>query len=95
MAGEFENKKASNGVHYSRIIASWHKEASKYGMRRFIYEDEFRKWLSTLNLTEEEQQDIYHLATNGKMELEDDACRFLKENCTDQKKLVDQFLGKS
>lgn len=91
----FINKIASNGVHYTRIIASWMKEASSFGMKRYIYEDQFRRWLETLGLTEEEQYDIYYLATNGKMELESNANKFLHENCKDEQKMKDQFLHKS
>ena len=61
----WENKVANTGIHYSRYIASW-----TYNVRCKLYGSEFRKWLSKLGLTEEEQQDIYNLATNGKMELE-------------------------
>lgn len=61
----FENKIASTGIHYSRYIASWTKN-----IRRQLYGEKFREWLSKLGLTEEEQRDIYDQATNGKMELE-------------------------
>ena len=91
----FINKIASNGVHYSRIIASWMKEASEFGMKRFIYEDQFQRWLETLGLTKEERYEIYYLATNGKMELESNAYKFLQENCKDEAKMKDQFLHKS
>ena len=92
---DFENKIASNGVHYSRIIASWMKEASSFGMKRYIYEDQFQRWLGSLGLTETEQYEIYYLATNGKMELESNAYKFLQENCKDEAKMKDQFLHKS
>ena len=91
----FVNRIASNKVHYSRIIASWTSEACSFGMKRFIYDDQFRRWLKTLGLTEEEQHDIYYLATNGKMELESNARRFLRENCKDEQKMKDQFLHKN
>ena len=61
----FENKRCDNGegIHYSRIIASW---VVANGLR-------------SLELPEEEVLDIYEMATNGRMECEGHAERYIKE----------------
>lgn len=62
-------------IHYSRIIASWLNAGGK------TFDEYFKNWLrSTGALTEDQIIDIYNLATNGKMEWEGDARRFLAEN---------------
>lgn len=68
------------GIHTSRYIASWHKRYqgahSNYLMK---------EWLRDLiingeHLTDEEVTFIRNFDTNGKMELEDDARRWLRRN---------------
>jgi len=79
---EFENK-LINGIHVSRYIISWVKSGGKlYINRRYNYR--FIEWLRSLNingrhLTEEELDYIYRFASNGKLELENQAREFLKE----------------
>lgn len=71
----FENR-IIEGIHISRFVASW---VNKGGKLNF----EFKEWLKTLTinerkLTDEEIQDIYNFGTNGKLELEILATKFLK-----------------
>lgn len=73
----FENKRCNNGegIHYSRIIASW---VVANGQRGFLFEgDAFRDWLRSLELPEEEVQEIYEMATNGRLECENHARKYL------------------
>ena len=78
---EFENR-IINGIHVSRYVVSWVKGGGNlFGSRR---KSKFIDWLKTLkinghNLTEEEIDFIYHFAMNGKLELESQASKFLKE----------------
>lgn len=78
---EFKND-LINGIHASRYIVSWVKSGgSLKGSRR---NSKFVEWLKSLtingrSLTEEEIDRIYHLSSNGKMELEHLAKEFLKE----------------
>ena len=73
---DFENKKTkTHGIPYSRYIASW----NNIRKGRFYY-GEFVDWLQHLGLTKEEINGIAFLADNGKLELEDDARKFIKNN---------------
>lgn len=67
----WENK-VWNGVYYSRIIASWRRVGGPY------YDETFREWLSSLGLSDDEVWEVYDMATNGKMELEGHARKFLE-----------------
>ena len=73
----FENKRCNNGegIHYSRIIASW---VVANGLRGKLFNDEFKDWLRSLELSEDEVSDIYEMATNGRMECEGHAERYIK-----------------
>ena len=71
----FENKEFE-GVHYSRFIASFAKEGGN------VRSMSFKRWLRQLvingkSMPEEVVNDIYFIAANGKLELEDDAAMFL------------------
>ena len=70
----FENA-IIKGVHASRYIMSYLREGGEAN-----YRDKFREWLKSLpmELTEEEIDYIVGIYDNGKMELEMDAKRFLK-----------------
>lgn len=73
----FENKLIS-GIHATRYIASWMKVGGHFGRRdggRF----DFRDWLESLGLTEDEVRYIYNLADNGKLELQSSAKAFMDE----------------
>lgn len=68
-----ENKKVHIGVldediYISRIIISWinSKAVYKYGFRGTVFED----WLKSLQISENDINDIYEMAINGKFELE-------------------------
>ena len=63
------------GTHASRYIMSYLREGGEAN-----YRDKFREWLKSLpmELTEEEIDYIVGIYDNGKMELEMNAKRFLK-----------------
>lgn len=74
---DFENKLSSEDVHYSRYIASFIKACRdtgvgfKYGL--------LNSWLTTLNLSEDEVNEIWFLAFNGRIELEVNAREYLTD----------------
>lgn len=70
----FENR-IIEGIHISRFVASWVKEGGELNFT-------FKEWLGTLvinerKLTNDEIKDIYNFGTNGKLELEASASKFL------------------
>ena len=74
----FENNYSHNlKVHYSRYIASWiNAHGGRY--KRELFEG-FRHWLrDECKLTDDEIHDIWEMATNGKLELQENARRYLK-----------------
>ena len=63
-------------IFYSQFIASW----NNVNGGPMEYWGDFREWLNSLGcLSEEEIKDICQMATAGKLELEENARRFLKE----------------
>ena len=72
----FENK-SIRGIYATRYIASWVREGGR--LSNCKSKSLFVKWLKHLGLTQEEVDYIYELATNGKMELEYDASKFIEE----------------
>lgn len=70
----FENLKA-NEVHYSRYIMSWIRMGGEISIRRG--QCDFRDWLKSLDLEQEDIDNIMQIARNGKMELETSARRFI------------------
>ena len=82
-----------HSIHYSRYITSWAKMYINhykgdnlrleyhgvYAYRGYkcMFGPEFKEWLRSLGLSEDEVHDIYEMATNGKMELEASADRFI------------------
>lgn len=73
----FENR-VINGCEYeSRFIASWVREGG--GLRYVEDIKDFYNWLISLGLTEEQANHIKFLATNGKLELENSARKFLSK----------------
>lgn len=72
----FENK-VINGVHTSRYIMSWLRSGGTFGRRGEGYY-EFKEWLDSLGLEDEDAEYIVQLARNGRMELETSAKLFIK-----------------
>lgn len=76
----FENKRTEWGdVYYSRLIASWRNAGGYiYGSRKA--DALFLKWLEEeCHCTPDEVKEIWFFATNGKLEYEDSAKRFIRE----------------
>lgn len=83
----FENKEFED-IHYSRFIASYSKKSKD---NKFYY---FREWLATLTingkkLSEDQIYEIYKMATNGKLELENSVTEFIKTHNEFGKRIVD------
>ena len=76
----FENKQVGC-IYATRFIASWVKVGGtlRYGKDR----DDFRKWLLSLGLNQNDVDHIVFLATTGKLELETDARKFLAKHTTE------------
>lgn len=73
---EFENKIIKD-IHASRYIASWVNAGGTFDRKpggRF----DFRVWLESLGLEDDEVRFIYNLAENGKLELQENAKKVLK-----------------
>ena len=67
-----------NGIYYSRFIASW---VRKGGMLKTGHDiSMFRKWLTEIGCDDETVDKITFLASNGKLELENSAERFIAEH---------------
>ena len=75
----FENK-IFEGIHYSRFVASWVKVGGELRSRNaYLMKD----WLRTLTINDKKIpediiMEIYNFATNGKLELQELAKRFLE-----------------
>jgi hypothetical protein len=83
----FENKVVGNGtIDYSRIIASWYNAggviySSSLKNRKTGENWRFVRWLRSFGfLSEEEINEIRHMAEDSNLELEDNAKAFLKAN---------------
>lgn len=72
----FENKYI-NEIHATRYIVSWIKSGGD--IRRQRRNGEFEQWLISLGVNEEDRRHIFELATNGKLELENSAKKFILE----------------
>ena len=67
-----------NGIFYSRFIASW---VRKGGMLKTGHDiSMFRSWLTEIGCDDETVDKITFLATNGKLELENSAKKFIAEH---------------
>lgn len=84
-----ENKMSSQGILYIQYILSWinvggnletdiYWNGTSWADKPNGYKD-FRKWLNSLGLPEEEIKEICSMAGLGKLELEDHAKKFMKE----------------
>ena len=72
----FENKAINGYVYATRFIASWIKVGGQLGTGKDI--EDFKDWLKSIGEVSEDDIDhIVYLATNGRLELEDHAKRFL------------------
>ena len=83
----FENKISSQGLYYSQYIASWCKSGGKFNREvlvesgrivDIVWLGEFRGWLRSIGLPEEEVYEIAKLADDGKLGLEESAKAYLK-----------------
>lgn len=74
----FENRVINGYIYETRFIASWIREGGQLQYGEDI--DNFYKWLLSLGLSENEAKHIKFLATNGKLELEMSAKKFLNEH---------------
>ena len=72
----FKNTQIKGYTYATRYIASWIKVGGKLQCNKDIVD--FEEWLKSLNLDEEDINKIIFLATNGKLELEVSAKKFLK-----------------
>ena len=73
----FENRVINGREYESRFIASWVREGGGLRYREDV--NDFYNWLISLGLTEEQAKHIKFLATNGKLELENSARKFLNK----------------
>lgn len=73
----FENIQINGYTYATRFIMSWIREGGQIREKKDI--DNFREWLLSLGLSDTDAGHIVFLATNGKMELEYSAKKFLKE----------------
>lgn len=73
----FKNKLIFGHIYATRFIASWINVGGQLKTRKDI--GDFRNWLSSLNLAGEDIHLIVELATDGKLELEDSARKYLNE----------------
>lgn len=72
----FENKAINGYVYATRFIASWIKVGGQLRTGKDI--EDFKDWLKSIGEVSEDDIDhIVYLATNGRLELEAHAKRFL------------------
>ena len=74
---DFENKKSSQEIHYSRYLASYLNELEGSG-KEFRWRD-FVKWMISIGLSKEEARSIRRWVECGKFELERSVEKFIKE----------------
>lgn len=68
-----------NDVHETRYIVSWLRAGGSLYYLEDLYD--FRAWLESMDIAESDIDHIVYLATNGRLELEKSAEKFLKEHC--------------
>jgi hypothetical protein len=71
----FKNRQINGYIYETRFIASWVRMGGQLQYGEDI--DNFYDWLLSIDLSEEEANHIKFLATNGKLELENSARKFL------------------
>lgn len=74
----FENIMINGYIYATRFIASWTNVGGTLNKPGDL--TKFEDWLKSLDLSKEDIHCIKFLATNGKLELEEDAKKFLNEN---------------
>lgn len=75
---DFENARTeAHEVYYSRYIASWYIAGGRFDHLRDILN--FKDWLRTIGLTEDEVAAVATIASCGKLELEQSARAYLNE----------------
>lgn len=74
----FENTMINGYIYATRFIASWIRVGGTLNKPGDL--TKFVKWLESLGLKEEDIHRIKFLATNGKLELQENAKKFLNEN---------------
>lgn len=73
----FENKIINGCTYATRYIASWIRKGGQLRTGKDI--DNFREWLLSMKLNEDDVDCVIFLATNGKLELECSAMEFLTQ----------------
>lgn len=73
----FENKLIDGDIYATRFIMSWVRMGGRLGKKGDGIDD-FRKWLTSLNLNDEDIEHIMFIATSGKLELEISARNYLE-----------------
>lgn len=81
-----ENKISSQGIPYSRYVASWANRVGDFSgcyakvknPKGLYHRSYFVDWLDHLGLPENEVYEIYKMSSEGKFELECDAEKFYK-----------------
>ena len=74
---DFENKKSSQDIHYSRYLASYLNEL--WGSGKLFRWGNFYRWLLSIGLSKEEAREIEYWSSCGKLELEGSAEEFIKD----------------
>lgn len=84
----FDNKISSCGIYYSQYIASWAKSKGDFkdevilntdgSIQDIVWLGKFRRWLKSTGLTDDEVYEVARMADTGKLELEEHAKAFLK-----------------
>lgn len=78
----FENRETTNGtrytngIHYSRFIASWCKACTQLS-KPVYFGKNFEEWLRAIELSEDDIANIVLMAKCGKFELESRATYFM------------------
>ena len=68
---------------YSRFIASWTKMCRRMKVPVY-FTDNFKDWMRSIGVPEDDIHDICEMADNGRLELEDSASLYIKEHMIDK-----------
>lgn len=75
----WENNVVGDRLYYSRIIASWVK-ASRQTKALPFFGDNFREWMASIGVPEDDINNIFMMANNGKLELEISAQNWIRKH---------------